>query len=144
MHLNVQSRVKGEKINKSVVESGEKLFRKLSELLPEAAMIDIDLEHLVRHKKGETHYVHATVTIPGEPRTFHAECLAQDFRSGLDKCFARAQKYVRRWHSTDTKLARSRDRKAKEKTQTWLHLKLSKPRRFFGKFHKNEPEIPAE
>ena len=144
MHLNVRSRVKGDKINRSVLESGEKMFRKLEGMLPEAAMIDVDLEHLPRHKKGHTHYVHVTVTIPGEPRTFHAEALAVDFRSGLDKSFARSQKFVRRWHSTETKLARKRDRQAKVKTRSWLHASLSKPRKFFAKFRKHEPEIPAE
>ena len=144
MHLNVHSRVKGEKINKSVLEAGEKLFRKLSDMLPEAAMIDIDLENLPRHKKGRTHYVHVTVMIPGESRTFHAEATEVDFRCGLDKVFSRTQKYVRRWHGTSKKLARRLDRKAKVKTRTWLHVKLSKPHKFFGKFRKHDPEIPVE
>jgi|GEM_PF-3936705 len=144
MHLEVRSRVRGEKLNRSVLDSGEKLFRKLGDLLPDAAMITVDLELVTHHKKGRTHYVHATVAIPGEPRTFHAEALSEDFRSGLDKTFARTQQFVRRWHGRSIKLARRRDRQAKGEATTWLHGTLSKPRRFFRRFRKHEPEIPAE
>lgn len=144
MHLDVRSRVRGEKLNRSVIEAGEKLFGKLADVLPDAAAITVDLENLTHHKKGKNHYVHATLSIPGEPRTFHAEALANDFRSGLDKTFARTQNFVRRWHGRTTKLARKRDRQAKRTTRNWLHATLSHPRRFFGKFRKHDPEIPAE
>lgn len=144
MRLEVRSRIHGEKLNRSIVEAGLKLFQKLESSLPEVTMVTVDLESLTSHKKGRTHYVHVTLSIPGEPRTFHAEALAEDFRSGLDKCFARTQKFVRHWHGKSIKLTRRRDRQAKAGVNHWLHAKLSKPHRFFGKFRKHDPEIPAE
>ena len=142
MHLDVRSRIRGEKINRSILEAGDKLFRKLKDLLPDAAMIDVSLENLVRHKKGRTHYVHASLVVPGEPRTFHAEALTEDFRTGLDRTYARVSQFARRWHSKSIKLARQRDRAAKSSVRSWLHATLSKPSRFFSKFRKHDPQIP--
>jgi ribosome-associated translation inhibitor RaiA len=144
MHLDVRSRVRGEKINKSILEAGEKMFGKLEDLLPAAAMIDVHLEHFSNQKKGRTHYVHATVAIPGEPRTFHAETLTEDFRTGLDRAFAKASRFVHKWHARSIKEQRRADRQRKGQVNTWLHRTLSAPSRFFGKFRKNTPEIPAE
>ena len=142
MHLDVRARIRGEKINRSILEAGEKLFSKLGDLLPDAAIIDVQLENLVRHKKGRTHYVHASLVIPGEPRTFHAESIAVDFRTGLDRTYARVTKFAHRWHGRSVKLARKRERAAKAKVGNWLHATLSKPSRFFAKFRKNHPTIP--
>ncbi len=144
MHLDVRSRVRGEKINKSILEAGEKLFAKLEDLLPAAAMIDVHLEHFSNQKKGRTHYVHATVAVPGEPRTFHAETLTEDFRTGLDRAYAKTSRFVHQWHARSVKEQRRDDRRRKEKVGGWLHATLSAPRRFFGKFRKNHPEIPTE
>ncbi len=142
MHLDVRARVKGKKINRSILEAGEKLFWKLSDLLPEAAVIDVSLESLTRHKKGQTHYVHASLVIPGEPRTFHAEALTADFRTGLDRTYGRVTQFAHRWHAKSVKLARKRDRAAKQSVRSWLHATLSKPSRFFAKFRKHDPQIP--
>ena len=142
MHLDVRSRLRGEKINRSILEAGEKLFCKLEDLLPDAAIIDVSLENLIRHKKGRTHYVHASLVVPGEPRTFHAESITTDFRTGLDKTFARVSQFAHRWHAKSVKLARKRDRVAKREVRGWLHATLSHPRRFFGKFRKHQPTIP--
>ena len=142
MHLDVRARIRGEKINRSILEAGDKLFAKLGDLLPDAAMIDVTLENLVRHKKGRTHYVHASLVIPGEPRTFHAESLTADFRTGLDRTFGRVTKFSHRWHGRSIKLARKRDRVVKASVRSWLHATLSKPSRFFSKFRKHDPQIP--
>lgn len=142
MHLDVRARIRGEKINRSILEAGEKLFRKLSDVLPDAAIIDVQLESLVRHKKGRNHYVHASLVIPGEPRTFHAESLTDDFRTGLDRTYARVTQFAHRWHAKSVKLARKRDRAAKSSVRSWLHATLSKPSRFFSKFRKHDPQIP--
>ena len=142
MHLDVRARTKGEKINRSILEAGEKLFAKLNDLLPEPAMVDVVLEKLTNHRRGRTHYIHVTVSIPGEPRTFHAESLTEDFRSGLDRTYAKASQYVHRWHAYTVKLARRRAARHKDQVNSWLHRTLSAPRRFLGKFRKNSPEIP--
>ena len=142
MHLDVRARIRGEKINRSILEAGDKLFAKLGDLLPDAAMIDVNLENLVRHKKGRTHYVHASLVIPGEPRTFHAESITVDFRTGLDRTFARVSQFAHRWHGRSIKLARKKDRAAKAAVGNWLHRTLSKPSRFFAKFRKHDPQIP--
>ena len=142
MHLDVRARIRGEKINRSILEAGEKLFGKLGDFLPDAAMIDVTLENLMHHKKGRTHYTHASLVIPGEPRTFHAESLADDFRTGLDRTYARVSQFAHRWHAKSVKLARKKDRAAKASMRSWLHATLSKPSRFFAKFRKHDPQIP--
>ncbi len=143
MHLDVRSRIKGDKINRSILEAGEKLFWKLEDILPETAMVDVMLEHLKnQHRKGKSHYVHVSVAIPGVGRTFHAEVLTDDFRTGLDRVYSRVSRYTHRWHAKSVKLARKRDRAAKSNVRNWLHATLSKPSRFFSKFRKHDPQIP--
>lgn len=143
MHLDVRARIRGEKINRSILEAGEKLFQKLTDLLPENVVIDVMLEHLKnQHRKGKTHYVHATLAIPGEPRTFHAESLSEDFRTGLDRTFGRVSHYVHRWHGKFVKQQRRADRQRKAIVGSWLHRTLSAPHRFFAKFRKHDPQIP--
>lgn len=143
MHLDVRARIREQKINRSILEAGEKLFAKLEDLLPETAVIDVMLEHLKnQHRKNLSHYVHASLVIPGEGRTFHAESLTDDFRTGLDRTYARISRYVHRWHGKAVKQQRRADRKRKEQVGSWLHATLSRPFRFLGKFRKHDPQIP--
>lgn len=121
------------KLNRSIREHALQLFRKLERFLPdEASRVDLRLEHLHSARKGQTHYVHIAVAIPREPRTFHAEVVANDFRTGLDRLYVKAEKHLRRRRERRIQRHRSGERKAK--IAEWVHNTLGAPKRLLDRF----------
>lgn len=127
---------KQERLNRSVQEGAIRQFQKLERYLPEAARVDVRLDLISRHRKGQTHYAHVSVAIPGEPRTFHAEALTQDFRTALDRIASKTERHLRRWHDRLVKSRRSGDRKSV--VGTWLRATLSVPKRLLGRFRRTK------
>lgn len=125
---------KQEKLNRAAQEGATKLFQKLDKYLPDIAQVDIRLELITSHRKGKTHYAHVSVAIPGEPKTFHAESIAEDFRTACDRIYGKAEKHVRRWHERLIKSRRGADRK--NTVGTWLQRTLSAPKRLLGRFRR--------
>ena len=130
MRIEVRSRDKAHKLNRSLVGSVEQLFQKLDRYVGDPAYIEITLEHLHSRRKGGTHYVHGTATIPGEPTTFHTQALAEDFRTAADKVYAKMERHLRQRH---TKLTRTRLGAARRaKTERWLKEAIQGPQRLLS------------
>ncbi len=130
MKLNLVILTKEEKLNRGVQEGAVKQFQKLERYLPEAAQVDVRLELITRHRRGKTHYAHVSVAIPGEPRTFHTEALAPDFRTALDRIYGKTERHLSRWHDRQIKTRHRGDRKSI--VGSWLHATLSAPKRLLG------------
>lgn len=135
MKLQLVALNKQEKLNRAAQEGALKLFQKLDKYLPELAHVDVRLELITSHRKGRTHYAHVSVAIPGEPKTFHAEALAEDFRTACDRIYGKAEKHVRRWHERLVKSRRDGERKST--VGNWLHQTLSAPKRLLGRFRRS-------
>lgn len=123
---------KEERLNRAVQEGAIKQFQKFDKYLPDAAQVDVRLDLIKSHRKGKTHYAHVSVAIPGEPKTFHAESIAEDFRTALDRIFGKTEKHLRRWHDRLIKARRSFDRK--EDVGNWLRKTLTAPKRLLSRF----------
>lgn len=106
MRLLIQGRDPGHKLNRSVLEFARERFETLDRYVPEPATVELRLDHLERHRKGKTHYVHGLVVIPGEHTTFHAEVIEEDFRTGLDRLYEKLERHLRRWHRRRVRSAR--------------------------------------
>lgn len=126
---------KQEKLNRAAQEGAIKLFQRLDKYLPDLAQVAVRLELITSHRKGKTHYAHVSVAVPGEPRTFHAEALAEDFRTACDRIYGKAERHVRRWHERLIKSRRSADRK--DTVGNWLHKTLSAPKRLLSRFRRS-------
>lgn len=111
MKLEVRARDKEHNLNKSTLQAIDKMFSKLSKFMPENGLIEVRLEHLHNKRKGKTHYVHATATIPGEPSTFHIEVVGDDFRTASDKAYGKLSKKLSRRHAKLIRQPRGESRK---------------------------------
>jgi ribosome-associated translation inhibitor RaiA len=127
MRVEVRSRDKTHKLNRSLINSVEQLFQKLDRYVGDPAYIEITLEHLHSRRKGGTHYAHGSATIPGEPTTFHTQALAEDFRTASDKVYSKMERHLRQRHTklTRTRLGASR----RAKIDRWIHDSLHAPQR---------------
>jgi len=134
MKLNLIVLDTSQKLNRSVQEGALKQFQKLEKYLPDLAQVDIRLELITSHRKGRTHYAHVSVALPGEPRTFHAEYVAEDFRTALDRIYGKAESHLRRWH--DKLIKSHRDGERKESVGSWLLATFSAPKRLLGKIRR--------
>ncbi|MBI4185674.1 HPF/RaiA family ribosome-associated protein [Candidatus Berkelbacteria bacterium] len=123
-----------ERLNRSVQEEAIRQFQKLERYVPEAAQVDLRLELIKSHRKGKTHYAHVAVAIPGEPRTFHAEAIAEDFRTALDRIERKAEAHLRRWHDKRTRARRDGERKGR--VTAWLQATLSAPSRLLNRIRR--------
>ncbi|MBI4032112.1 HPF/RaiA family ribosome-associated protein [Candidatus Berkelbacteria bacterium] len=128
MRLELQVLDTEHKLNRSVRDHATQLFGKLDRFLPDtASRIDLRLDHIHHGRKGKTHYVHVAVAIPKEPRTFHVEVLAEDFRTALDRLYKKTERYLRKRHEKRIQRHRSAERKAQ--VNDWVHATLSAPKR---------------
>lgn len=127
------------KVNRSVRDHAEKLFRKLERFLPDdASRVELRLEHIPSVRKDTTHYVHVAVAVPKEPHTLHAEVVAADFRTALDRLYGKTEKQLRRRH--EKRIQRSRSSERKQRVNDWLHTTLSAPRRLLGRLRRRRAE----
>jgi ribosomal subunit interface protein len=131
MRVDVRSRDKSHKLNRSLLFSIEQLFQKLGKFAKDPAYIEVTLEHLHSRKKGGTHYVHASAVIPGEPTTFHAESLAEDFRTACDKVFDKMERHLKKRGNKLTRMERSAARRGK--IDRWMRDTLHAPGRLLTK-----------
>ncbi len=127
MRVEVRSRDRAHKLNRSLVVWAEQLFQKLDRYAADPAYVEVTMEHLHSKKKGGTHYVHGTAVIPGEPTTFHVQVLAEDFRTGCDKVYDKLERHLRKRSSKHlrTRLGAAR----REKMDRWLKQTLDAPQR---------------
>ena len=133
MHLELQLLQSDLKLNRTIREHASELFSKLDRYLTDpASRVDLRLELIRNQRKGQTHYVHVAVAVPREPHTFHAEALAEDFRTALDRLYGKAERYLRRRHKKLTRAKRDSERK--EKVSQWIQDSLTAPRRLLGRF----------
>lgn len=130
MRVEVRSRDTTHKLNRSLIASLEQLFRKLDRYVGDPAYIEIRLEHLHSRRKGGTHYVHGSATIPGEPTTFHTQVLAEDFRTAADKVYSKMERHLRQ---RSNKLTRTRLGAARrEKMDRWFRDSIQAPARLLS------------
>ncbi|MEK7184226.1 MAG: HPF/RaiA family ribosome-associated protein [Patescibacteria group bacterium] len=134
MRVEVRSRDRSHKLNRSLLSSIEQLFQKLDKYVRDPAYIEISLEHLHRRKKGGTHYVHATAVIPGEPTTFHVEVTAEDFRTGCDRVYEKLERHLRQ-HG-DRARGRERRQARREKLTRMFQESMLAPRRLLEGFRR--------
>lgn len=127
MRVEVRSRDTSHKLNRSLVSWIEQLFHKLDRYVSDPAYIEVTLEHLHSKRKGGTHYVHALAAVPGEPTTFHAEVLREDFRTACDKVFSKMEHHLRRRRNKVVRAARGVARR--EKVSRMFQETLHAPRR---------------
>ncbi|MBI2589692.1 HPF/RaiA family ribosome-associated protein [Candidatus Berkelbacteria bacterium] len=125
---------KEHKLNRSLQDSAVKLFEKLDRYVPEPTQLDLRAEHIHSTRKGKTHYVHVAVAVTKEPRTFHAEALAEDFRTAFDRLYKKTERYLRKRH--DKLIKKSRNAERKIRIRDWLSSTLSTPRRLLGRFRR--------
>lgn len=134
MKMTLQLLDKEHKISRKIQEAALKQFEKLERYVPESTQLDLRLEHIHSARKGKTHYVHVAVAIPKEPRTFHAEALAEDFRTALDRLYNKTSQHLGRRH--DRLIRRNRDAERKLQVGERLRQTLSAPRRILERIQR--------
>lgn len=136
MRVEIRSRDRSHKLNRSLLTSLEQLFAKLSRYVRDPAYIEVSLEHLHRRRKGGTHYVHATAVIPGEPTTFHVEVIAEDFRTGCDRVYEKLERHLRK-HGERSR-GRERQQARQEKLSRLVQDTLHAPRRLLERLSRRK------
>ncbi len=134
MQLTLQLLDKEHRISRKIQEAALKQFEKLERYVPEHTQLDLRLEHIHSARKGQTHYVHVAVAIPKEPRTFHADASAEDFRTALDRLYNKTDKYLRRRH--DKLIRQHRDAERKVRVSDRLRATLSAPKRLLARIRR--------
>ncbi|MBI4023123.1 HPF/RaiA family ribosome-associated protein [Candidatus Berkelbacteria bacterium] len=135
MRVTLQLLDKEHKVSRKIQEAAVTQFQKLERYVPDPSHVDLRLEHIHSARKGKTHYVHVSVAVPKEPRTFHAEALAEDFRTALDRLYHKAETHVRRRHEKLVRQQRSSLRK--EHIAARLRATLSAPKRLLGSIRRS-------
>lgn len=131
MRIQLQLLDKEHKVSRKIQEAALKQFEKLERYVPELTQLDLRLEHIHSARKGKTHYVHVAVSIPKEPRTFHADASAEDFRTALDRLYNKIDKHLRRRH--DKLIRQHRDAERKMRVGDQLRATLSAPKRLLAR-----------